>query len=124
LATENVLATQLTLGTIFSGVMAYLKSAKWAPWFSQHSGKINHAFMLITSAAGAIGVHWVWDKSTHSLMITGLSIMTIAVGLWEWAKQWTVQYLVQRGAFGPVAIPGDAPAPAVTVTPTIGANKP
>ena len=56
MASQNIVLTQMTLGTIFSGVMAYLKSAKWAPWFSQHSAKINHAFLLATSAAGAIGV--------------------------------------------------------------------
>jgi hypothetical protein len=113
-ATQNVVLTQLTLGTIASGVLAYLKTAKWAPWFSQHSAKLNHIFILLTSAAGAVGVHWVWDASAHSLLITGLSASGIGLGLWEWAKQYTLQYIVQRGAFGPVAIPGDAPAPAVT----------
>jgi hypothetical protein len=124
MASQNIVLTQMTLGTIFSGVMAYLKSAKWAPWFSQHSAKINHAFLLITSAAGAIGVHWVWDATAHSLTITGLSLITVGAGIWEWAKQWTVQYLIQRGAFGPVAIPGDAPAPAVTPVAVIPGAKP
>lgn len=114
MASENVLATQLTLGTIASGVLAYLKSAKWAPWFSKHSAKINHAFMLVTSAAGAIGVHAVWDASQHSLTVTGLSLATIAFGFWEWVKQYTVQYLVHRGAFGPLSVPGDAPPVSVT----------
>lgn len=118
MASENVLATQITIGTIGSGVLAYLKTAKWAPWFNKHSAAINHIYLLITSAAGAIGVHAVWDASSHSLTITGLSIATIAYGFWEWAKQWTVQYLVQRGAFGPVSTPGDAPAvPSTPVAP-------
>ena len=124
MATENVVLTQLTLGTIFSGVLAYLKSAKWAPFISQHSAKINHAFLLLTSAAGALGVHWVWNATEHSLLITGLSFAVIMHGIWEWAKQWTVQYLVQRGAFGPVAIPGDAPAPAVTPVAALPDAKP
>jgi hypothetical protein len=110
MASQNVLATQLTLGTIASGVLAYLKTAKWAPWFDAHSKSINHIFLLISSAAGALGVHWTWDATNHSLIITGISAVAILHGLWEWTKQWTVQYLVQRGAFGPVAIPGDAPA--------------
>ena len=124
MASENVLATQLTLGTIASGVLAYLKSAKWAPWFNKHSASLNHAFMLVTSAAGALGVHAVWDATSHSLTITGLSIATIAVAFWEWAKQYAVQYLVHRGAFGPVSVPGDAPpVPVVPVTPA-GNPKP
>jgi hypothetical protein len=114
MATENVLATQITLGTIGAGVLAYLKTAKWAPWFNKHSAKINHAWLLTTSAMGAIGVHYTWDATAHSLTITGLNAVAIAVALWVWAKQWCLQYVVQRGVFGPVAIPGDAPAPAAT----------
>jgi len=42
------------------------------------------------------------------ISLTGLSLATIAMGVWVWAKQWTVQYLVHRGAFG--AVSGAAPA--------------
>src|SRR5882724_6011885 len=108
-ATTNVVLTQVTVSTIFSGVLAYLKKAKWAPFVTQHSATINHVYLLVASASAALGIHTVWDSSTHSLLITGLSLATIAHGAWEWMKEWTVQYLVQRGAFGPVAIPGDAP---------------
>src|SRR5215475_6675696 len=99
MASENVLATQLTLGTIGAGVLAYLKTAKWAPWFNKHSANLNHMWLMATSFAGALGVHWVWDASNHSITITGISLLAIVHGLWEWAKQWTVQYLVHRGAF-------------------------
>lgn len=109
MASQDVLATQITIGTIGSGLLAYLKSAKWAPWFNKHSATINHLYLLASSAAGALGVHAVWDASSHSLTITGLSLVTIAYGFWEWAKQYALQYLVQRTAFGPVSVPGDAP---------------
>jgi len=122
MASENVLATSLTLGTIASGLLAYLKSAKWAPWFNQHSKGINHAVLLVTSAASAVGISATWDAANHALTITGLSLVTIAHGSWEWLKQWAVQYLVHRGAFGPVAVPGDAPP--VPTTPVAGAAKP
>lgn len=125
MASDSVLATSLTLGTIASGVLAYLKSAKWAPWFNKHSAKINHIFMAASSAGGAIGIHAVWDSTNHALTITGLSLIAIWHGAWEWTKQWTVQYLVHRGVFGPVSIPGDAPAiPAVPVTSAGNEKKP
>jgi len=124
MASENVLATSLTLGTIASGVLAYLKSAKWAPWFNKHSAAINHAFMLVTSAAGAIGISATWDAANHTLTIAGLSLATILHGGWEWLKQWSVQYLVHRGAFGPVSVPGDAPPLPVTPTPAPEPAKP
>lgn len=116
MATENVLATQITLGTIGAGLLTYFKNATWAPWFNKHSAKINHAWLLITSGLGAAGIHYTWNATEHSLTITGLTVLGIAHAIWEWTKQWCVQYGIQRGVFGPVSIPGDAPpAPAIAV---------
>jgi len=114
MASENVLATSLTLGTIASGLLAYLKSAKWAPWFSQHSKTLNHVVLLATSAGSALGISATWDATAHTLTIAGLSLPTIIHGGWEWMKQWCVQYMVHRGIFGPVSSPGDAPPIPVT----------
>jgi len=111
---SNIVMTQITLSTLLSGVLAYLKAKAWIPWFSKHSATINHLFLLASSAGTAIGVHAVWNHEAGSLTITGLSLITIAHGIWEWAKSWSMQYLIQRGAFGPVATPGDAP-PVTTI---------
>src|ERR1700726_1912423 len=108
MAAENVLATQITVGMIGAGFLQFLKSRTWLPFVTQHSKVLNHIVLAVTSAAGAIGVNAVWSSSEHSLTITGLSLATIAMGVWVWAKQWTVQYLVHRGAFG--AVSGAAPA--------------
>jgi hypothetical protein len=110
MAAENVLATQITVGMIGSGLLQFLKSRTWLPFLNQHSAALNHVVLAITSAAGAVGVHAAWSASQHSLTITGLSLASIAAGLWVWAKQWTVQYLVHRGAFGAVASSPAAPA--------------
>lgn len=101
--TENIIGTQATLGLIFSGVLHWLKTAKWLPFINQHSAGINHTILAATSAFGALGVHLAWNASGHSLTITGLDLATIAASLWLWARQWTVQFLIHRGIFGPVA---------------------
>jgi hypothetical protein len=112
MAAENVLATQVTLGMIGSGLLQYLKSAKFLPFINDHSQAINHFVLILTSAAGAIGVHLAWNAGSHSLTITGLSLASVLSGAWVWAKQWSVQYLVHKGAFGSIALPGSvAPAP-------------
>jgi hypothetical protein len=115
MAADSVLATSVTLSTIGSGLLAYLKSAKWAPWFNKHSAKINHTWLVLTSLGGALGIGYVWNPGDHSLLITGLSLIAIGRFAWGFTKQWCMQYVVQRGVFGPVAIPGDAPAPAATL---------
>ena len=108
MAAENVISTQITLGLIGAGLLQWLKSRASIGFVNQHSAGVNHAILLATSLAGGLGVHAAWSGSAHSLTITGLDLMAIGAGLWLWAKQWAVQFLVQRGAFGPVA---EAPPP-------------
>jgi hypothetical protein len=106
----NIVMTQVTMSTLFAGALAFAKSKAWVPFFNKHSATINHVFLGVTSLGSALGIHALWNGADHSLLIVGLSPLTIAHGIWEWTKQWCLQYLVQRGAFGPVSIPGDAPA--------------
>jgi hypothetical protein len=106
LATENVLATQVTLGLLGSGFLNLLKKSSAVTFVHQNSTVINHMILLATSAAGALGVHFAWNASAHSLTITGLDMATIAASLWIWSKQWAIQFLVHRGAFGEVASAG------------------
>jgi hypothetical protein len=109
MAAENVLATQATLGLLSSGVLQLLKKAKWAKAFTDNSSTLNHLFLLATSAAGALGVHAAWTASAGGT-ITIPSLAAMGVGLWIWVKQWSVQYLVHKGAFGAVATPAPAAA--------------
>lgn len=109
MAAENVLATQVTVGVIASGFLQYLKTRQWLPFINKNSAGINHAILLVTSAAGAMGISFAWNASAHSLVISGLTVSGIVGGLWIWAKQWSVQFLVHRGVFGPVAVNGVRP---------------
>jgi hypothetical protein len=99
---------------IGAGFLQFLKSRTWLPFLNQNSTVLNHAVLAVTSAAGAIGVNAAWNSAEHSLTITGLSMVSVAAGLWVWAKQYAIQFLVHKGAFGNVAVPavpttGDKP---------------
>jgi len=104
----NVLSTQITLGMLGAGVLKVLKSSKFVTAINDKSGVLNHIVLATTSAAGALGVHTAWNASTHSLTITGLTAAGIGTAVWLWAKQWAIQYLVHKGAFGAVS-GGSAP---------------
>ena len=111
MAAENVFATQVTLGMIGAGLLQFLKSRTWLPFLNQNSTALNHIVLVATSAAGAIGVNAAWNSAEHSLTITGLSLASVATGLWVWAKQYAIQFLVHKGAFGSVAVPAVTPKP-------------
>lgn len=106
---EHVITSQVTLGLFFSGVLQWLKNAKWLPFVNQHSAAINHGIMLLTSAVGATGVHYAYNAAAHSLTFTNLSFALVVSHLWLWAQQWTAQFLVHRGIFGVIAAPAAAP---------------
>lgn len=116
MASENVFATQVTLGLLGSGILNLLKKSNLVKFVNDNSGTLNHLILLITSGAGALGVHAAWNASSHSLTITGLDFATILTTLWLWSKQWAIQFLVQRGAFGPVSLPGAGANPAAGVS--------
>ena|SRR5882762_6157406 len=116
MAAESVLATQATLGLLSSGVLHLLKNAKWAKAFNDNSSTLNHLFLLATSAGGALGVHAAWTASGGGT-ITIPSLAAMGVGLWIWIKQWSIQYLVHKGAFGAVAIKPSAPTEATAIHP-------
>lgn len=124
MAAENVLATQLTLGLISSGALNLLKKSSTVTFVNENSKTLNHLFLLATSAAGAIGVHTAWNVSQHSLLITGLDFATIVASLWIWAKQWAIQFLVHRGAFGPIAAGAASTWPLTNPTFPAGTTKP
>ncbi len=128
MAAENVLATQITLGLLGSGFLQYLKNSSAFSFVHQNSKTVNHLILLATSAVGALGVHSAWNASQHSLMITGLDFATIAASLWIWAKQWAVQFLVHRGAFGAIAtIAPESPVAKEVISPALlsgGIGKP
>ena len=110
MASESVLATQITLGMIGAGVLRLLKRSAAVTWVNDNTGWVNHVILALTSAAGALSVNFVWNATAHSLTITGLDATAIALTAWLWAKQWTIQYLVHKGAFGAVSVPPAAPA--------------
>jgi len=113
MADQNVVVTQLTIGLFGAGFLQWLKSTKWIPFVTAHSAKLNHVILLITSAGGALGIHSVWTAGGGgTIAIPSLAVM--GAGVWIWTKQYAVQYLVHKGAFGPIAVPSPT-APTSTV---------
>ncbi len=104
MADQNVVVTQLTIGLLGAGFLQWLKYTKWIPFVTANSGKINHLVLLLTSAGGALGIHSVWTAGGGGT-ITIPSLAVMGAGVWIWMKQWAVQYLVHKGAFGSVAEP-------------------
>lgn len=93
MATENVLATQVTAGAIIAFVTNWMKNSKYMPWITQETKTISRLVAVVLSAATAVGVNVVWNGTDHTLLISGLTLYGIVGAFWALAKQYAFQHL-------------------------------
>ena len=85
----------LAAAAIITFVIGTLKKSSWFPWLSAETANINRLVSVVLSGVAAVGIHATFDRQTHSLLITGLSLSTIAVG----GYHWLVQFVYTHGWF-------------------------
>lgn len=94
--TSNILATQLTAAAVSAYLMRLIQ--KWAklPWITEHTAGINAAFRAVVSLAATLGISFTWDGTAHTLLISGLTFSTIAIGLWHWLGQFSFTHMAAK----------------------------
>lgn len=88
--TENLAAA-----AIITFAINILKNSSWFPWLSVETEKLNRLAAILLSGIATVGIHVSFDSNAHQLLITGLSLTTIAVGLYHWL----VQFVYTHGWF-------------------------
>ena len=94
--TDHILSQISTSAMIVYG-LEWLKMCKWFRWLDLESKKLNRIVAVILSGLGAIGVHGEFDPGAGTLLITGLSTVTILHGLWDWAQAFVTQQVIYDG---------------------------
>lgn len=88
-----------------SVVYAWLASSgleflKRKPWFGVMSTKttwgMQRAIGIALASATALGIHWNFDATAGTLMITGLYWEAIKQNAFEWLRQFVFQEIVYR----------------------------
>ena len=73
-------------------LIQWLKNAKWFPWAQATGTKTaNRIVAIILALFGATGVHYVWDPTAHTLLLTNLTVVGIVTALWHWFSQFVTQ---------------------------------
>lgn len=97
LETPAELTTHLTTGAVVVYLVEWLKHQSWCRWLTADTSTVNRVVSGVAAAAVAFGVTWTGDADTgwtiHVPMLTAL-----VSGLWEWAKQWTLQQVLYDAA--------------------------
>lgn len=120
---SNLVVTQFTSAAIFVWAMQKLKMAPWFPWLKQ-TGQlwIKRAASIAAAIGTHTGISHVWSSGTsampgsHILTITIPAASVIAVTVWHWLGQYTIQETIYQstGARAPLAAP-----PQEKISPTI-----
>lgn len=102
---QDIVISQVTLSAVAVVVMQWLKKAKWFPWLTEQSGKVQNVVAAITAAIVAIGVHYTYDPLTSTLTVTGISWAALGHGAWHWLQSYTFQEVIYKGAIKPNEAP-------------------
>lgn len=94
--TSNIVITEFTSSAIVVFLMQRLKQAKWFPLLQAGKANVNRIFAVGAAALGAIGVNFVWDSSSHSLTITGLTLWGVAIMFWKWLNHYAIQETIYQ----------------------------
>lgn len=89
----NVLGTQITVGGIIVAAIQYAKRSRYFPWFTKEKILLVRGVSAFLSFVAALGIHYVWNGSNHSLLITGLDLVSILGAAWIAIKQFTITEL-------------------------------
>ncbi len=90
-ALANPITTQAGSTLLVIGTLQWLKKAKWFPLLKEGQRYLTRAVSVIAALCVSVGIHYTWNPTDHSLLITGLSLYTIVDGAFHWGAQYIYQ---------------------------------
>lgn len=93
--TQDVMSTELVVNAVTVFLLQLLKNSKWFPWLTTESAKLNRWIAIVAAGLASIGVNSTFDHTTGTLVITGLTLISI----WHGLCQWVVSFVGQQVIF-------------------------
>ena len=93
---SNIAITQFTTSALTVGALQWLKAQPWFPLVSEGKATLNRIVAAFVAFCTSLGVHFVWNGAEHTLVISGLTIGTIAVSLYHWLSQMATQEVIYQ----------------------------
>ena len=87
--------TQLKVSGFVAWIIEQMKKSQWKglSWINANTPWVTRIVAAIGAALSAAGIHYTWNSTAGTLMITGLSLTAVVSGLWQVA----ISYLLQHG---------------------------
>ena len=85
--------SHVTAGAAVVYALQWLKKAGWCSWVTEHTTGLNRVISALAAALIAFGISASGDASS-GWTITIPPLQVLALGVWEWAKQFMSQQLI------------------------------
>lgn len=110
----SLLMSHLSATAINVYILQWLKGCSKVTWITAQTKNLNRVLAVVLSGLKVIGIHAVWNPESHSLLITGLTLMGIITLAWHWFNSFVLQELMYRMAVK-TAAPTNGAAPTNTM---------
>ena len=95
----NVGLSMFSSGVASVYAIELLKRIKSIPFVDEQSRVLNRWLGVIASGLATVGIGFTFDSQAGTLLITGISLATIAQTAWHWFTQWALQQVLYQSAF-------------------------
>lgn len=95
-AVESAMSSVASAG-LLSYLIEWAKKSTLVPWLTPDQKTLLRYLNMVTAAAVALGLHWVYNAEARELVITIPTASVVLHGLWEWGKQWAFQQMAYDG---------------------------
>src|SRR5438445_27836 len=82
---------QITASAVSVFVLQLIKKSKAIPWISSETPKLNRAIALILAGITALGIHYTYDATAGTLVISGLTLGGVLHASWHYLQSIAVQ---------------------------------
>lgn len=106
----DLIFSQLVVSGLAAKAIEVLKHSKQIPWINNTTKIANRVVSALVAGAAAVGIHFTFDHSGGTLVITGLTMAGMFHFAWEFVRSYAVQEYL-RGSIANGKTP-DAPPPA------------
>jgi hypothetical protein len=115
-AESSALLTTITTSGMAVAIINWLKGSKYFPWITKEKTWLLRGLSLVAATASSFGIHYAWNASDHSLLITGLTLSSVLPALFALSKSLVVNEWIFRSTkpqSNPAVVAAVAPAAAV-----------
>jgi len=112
---QDLVISQVTYSTLAVMALQWLKRSRFAPFITFETDALNKMVAAFFAAMTAVGIHAQYDSVAHTLMITNITFMAVAHGVWHFVQSFSFQELIYHG----VLKPNPAPVVVAPVAPVV-----